>query len=645
MKKIFSLLVALTAVISLSAKTLYLTPNANWLKDNARFAIYTIDDQKWVDMAAVQGESNLFSGEVGDAIAKVIFCRMNPAKSENNWENKWNQSSDLDLVEGKDHYTVAEGAWDKGDGSWSKYEKYVSAWKEIKFTAATAAGKFNDSVFSVEGFELRCTDANSKQKTNESNASFADDKEKNDYNFRFQTGGKSSANNKLVLTIPADGALRIAVVTGADGDKERMVTVLQGEEKLLEEHAWDKDEKVDGYFPYLQVNVKKGAVELNYSAAVYFYAFGFLAGGSVPEPIDPSTEAKFYITGSKELVGEALAWNSAAIKVTEESYTFKSLAAGSYQMKVTVDGDWATAKGYSNLTEKAEGLSKDKDDNICFTLSEAGDVKVTYTAEVFKVEGNFFVAPVDPTPAKFYITGSKELVGEALAWNPSAIKVTEESYTFKSLAAGSYQMKVTVDGDWATAKGYSNLTEKAEGLSKDKDDNICFTLSEAGDVKVTYTAEVFKVEGNFKEATPEPQLKTGFYLVGSFNEWKPAAEYHFEGNPDNPVEFILQVTLSVGDKIKVVNVLDNNITAWYPNGEGNDYVVDAAHAGDKTIYFNPDYQEGWAEFGGYIWIAASSGDAITNTASDVKTVKVIRNGQLLIIKGDKMFNAQGAQMK
>jgi hypothetical protein len=140
-------------------------------------------------------------------------------------------------------------------------------------------------------------------------------------------------------------------------------------------------------------------------------------------------------------------------------------------------------------------------------------------------------------------------------------------------------------------------------------------------------------------------LKTGFYLVGSFNEWKPAAEYHFEGNPDNPVEFILQVTLSVGDKIKVVNVLDNNITAWYPNGEGNDYVVDAAHAGDKTIYFNPDYQEGWAEFGGYIWIEASSGDAITNTASDVKTVKVIRNGQLLIIKGDKMFNAQGAQMK
>jgi hypothetical protein len=527
----------LTAVISLSAKTLYLTPNANWQKDNARYAIYTIDDEKWVDMAAVQGESNLFSGEVGDAIAKVIFCRMNPATSENNWDNKWNQSSDLDLEEGKDHYTVAEGAWDKGDGSWSKYEKYVSSWKEIKFTATTEAGKFNDSVFSVEGFELRCTDANSKQKTNESNASFADEKEKNDYNFRFQTGGKSSANNKLVLTIPADGALRIAVVTSTDGDKERMVTVLQGEKKLLEEHAWDKDEKVNGYFPYLQVNVKKGAVELNYSAGVNFYAFGFLAGGSVPEPIDPSTAAKFYITGSKELVGEAL------------------------------------------------------------------------------------------------------------AWNPSAIKVTEESYTFKSLAAGSYQMKVTVDGDWKTAKGYSNLTEKAEGLSNDKDDNICFTLAEAGDVKVTYTAEVFKVEGNFKEGTPEPQLQTGFYLVGSLNEWKPAAEYHFVGNPDNPVEFMLQVTLAAGDKIKVVNVLDNNITAWYPAGEGNDYVVDAAHAGDKTIYFNPDYQEGWAEFGGYIWIEANSGAGINNTTDDVKTVKVIRNGQLLIIKGDKMFNAQGAQMK
>ena len=649
MKKIFSLFVALTAVFSLSAKTLYLAPNANWLKDNARFAIYTIDDESWVDMAAVKDEANLFSAEVGDAIAKVIFCRMNPAAPENKWDNKWNQTNDLDLVEGKDLYTVADGAWDKGDGAWSKHEAYVSPWKEIMFTAATAAGSFNDSVFEVDGFKMTCVDVNSKHKTNESSASFADDKEKNDYTFRFQTGGKSSANNKLILTIPADGVLRLAVVTGSDGDKERMVSVTQGESKLLEEHAWDKDEKKDGSFPYLQVNVKKGAVELGYTAAVNFYALGFLAGGSAPEP--PAEEdPKIKIAGG----WDEWTLHDMTLAGDKKTATYEiELKKGDFLFKLIKDDKWISKANDGQpygLHREWVGVAGVKDvdsDNLKLTADVDGKYIFTWTFEndsigiTFPEKGD---TPEPPTDAKFYITGNKALVGAELEWNPAAIKVTEDSYTFKSLAVGDYVLKITLDGDWKTAKGFDDLTEKAEGLTKGDNGNICFTLEEAGDVTVTYTAEAFKVEGNFA-GKDVPQLETGFYLVGTLNDWKPAAEYHFTGNPDNPAEFMLTVTLAVEDKIKVVNVLDNNITAWYPAGEGNDYVVDAAHAGEKTIYFNPDYQEGWAAFGGYFWIDENSGDAINNTAADVKTVKVIRNGQLLIIKGDKTFNAQGAQVK
>ena len=50
----------------------------------------------------------------------LIFCRMNPAKLENNWDNKWNQTNDLKLPNSKNNlYTVAEGAWDKGEGTWT----------------------------------------------------------------------------------------------------------------------------------------------------------------------------------------------------------------------------------------------------------------------------------------------------------------------------------------------------------------------------------------------------------------------------------------------------------------------------------------------------------------------------------------------
>ena len=96
-------------------------------------------------------------------------------------------------------------------------------------------------------------------------------------------------------------------------------------------------------------------------------------------------------------------------------------------------------------------------------------------------------------------------------------------------------------------------------------------------------------------------LENGFYLVGTMNNWLAAEGYHFVGNPSNPAEFMLQTTLTAGDELKVANYLNGDFTAWYPSGDN--YVVDAAHAGDVTIYFQPDYKADWADFGGYFYIA------------------------------------------
>ena len=96
-------------------------------------------------------------------------------------------------------------------------------------------------------------------------------------------------------------------------------------------------------------------------------------------------------------------------------------------------------------------------------------------------------------------------------------------------------------------------------------------------------------------------LENGFYLVGTMNSWTQDAAYHFVGNPENPVEFMLQTTLTAGQELKVANFVDGTATAWYPSGDN--YVVDAAHAGDVTIYFQPDYKADWADFGGFFYIA------------------------------------------
>ena len=99
---------------------LYLTPNSNWKKDNARFAAYFFGNgDKWVSMTD-SDKDGIYEVEIPTGYPNVIFCRMNPSASANNWNNKWNQTGDLVIpTDGTNHYTVKDGTWDKGGGTWS----------------------------------------------------------------------------------------------------------------------------------------------------------------------------------------------------------------------------------------------------------------------------------------------------------------------------------------------------------------------------------------------------------------------------------------------------------------------------------------------------------------------------------------------
>ena len=105
------------------AKYLYLKPNSNWLVDNARFAAYFFDNgERWVSMTDSDGDGIYEVVVPADKnFPKVIFCRMNPNAAANNWSNKWNQTDDLTIpTNGNNLYTVKDGTWDKGGGTWSK---------------------------------------------------------------------------------------------------------------------------------------------------------------------------------------------------------------------------------------------------------------------------------------------------------------------------------------------------------------------------------------------------------------------------------------------------------------------------------------------------------------------------------------------
>ena len=146
---------------------------------------------------------------------------------------------------------------------------------------------------------------------------------------------------------------------------------------------------------------------------------------------------------------------------------------------------------------------------------------------------------------------------------------------------------------------------------------------------------------------PQPQpLADGFYLVGTMNDWTPAAEYKFAVNPDNEAEMVLAgVNLAENAELKVRQVENGVATAWFPAEAGN-YVVDAAHAGVKDIYFRADYagdQNYW--YAGCIYIAANNGSAIINTEAAKVAVKQLRNGMVIIRRGDREYSIMGQLVK
>ena len=101
-----------------SENEIFFKPNANWKSDGARFAayFYNASNNKWVDLKA-NGDLYSCAKPTDKAYTNVIFCRMDPKISANNFNKGdgkplWNQTRNLSLpTDGKNFYALEEGAW------------------------------------------------------------------------------------------------------------------------------------------------------------------------------------------------------------------------------------------------------------------------------------------------------------------------------------------------------------------------------------------------------------------------------------------------------------------------------------------------------------------------------------------------------
>ena len=110
-------------------KKVYFKPNDKWKTDNMRFAAYFYDDsknEKWMslELTSIDGvyTCDIPTEYEGEKDYKyVIFCRMDPSKSDNNWSNCKNKTVDLQLFDDsegiksfdKNCYTIWNDQWGK----------------------------------------------------------------------------------------------------------------------------------------------------------------------------------------------------------------------------------------------------------------------------------------------------------------------------------------------------------------------------------------------------------------------------------------------------------------------------------------------------------------------------------------------------
>ncbi len=114
-----------TAVNMTGGEVLYLDPNSNWEQANARFACYFFGsgDPVWASMEACPRDAGIYKVTVPSGNwTNVIFCRMDPGKTTNDWNSKWNQSGDLKYDGTNNLCKINSGQWDCGSNvTWSVF--------------------------------------------------------------------------------------------------------------------------------------------------------------------------------------------------------------------------------------------------------------------------------------------------------------------------------------------------------------------------------------------------------------------------------------------------------------------------------------------------------------------------------------------
>jgi len=287
----------------------------------------------------------------------------------------------------------------------------------------------------------------------------------------------------------------------------------------------------------------------------------------------------------------------------------------------------------------------------CSAFDAQQETEVTVVCDnnpiVFTVYNAAAAVVPDPTVA---VMGSMNDWAEEIPFVLSDDK-TYASLTVNNIGADEYAFKFIINGEWrSNGYRYHRGFPGAAGITENNEANMVFVADQDGEYTFTWFFSNDSLAITYPEyIEPVYNLENGYYLVGNFggvDAWSVedlSAEKKFAANPDNEGEYQLAVNFAENDQVKVAYVENDQIIFWYPKGDN--YTVDHNHAGPTSMYFRPDYFDDWNVFGGYFYIVPTDHVGVDNVDAAQQAVKMLREGQIMIIRGEHIYTPMGQMIK
>jgi len=468
-------------------------------------------------------------------------------------------------------------------------------WKEIVFTHATAAGQFNDSVFTAEtsAFSFTCSDAANKLVIDANTSRFGTVEADQTYDFRLKT---TNATPSFTFNIPADGVLRFAARTANKNDETRVVNIEQNGVNIFSGTIKEADrvdivegEETIPVFEYHSVFVSAGSVTLSVTNGINFYSFAFKEVASVEN-------VHYYLAGT--------------------------------------------------MTNWKENMVEMENAGITYSTTLPLEANTLYQYKVVKVEG---------TDTTWYGVN----VAEGASWEPMTIDnctgwwlngqmnvglqtTRAKTYIFRFIANENNEMSVIFPSEWdeivftaATPAGTDVFNDSVFAIP---DSEFYMTCKNDGGKKFNTRQQTASFGTPEKNQLYNYSLQTGSAL--NYLEFNIPADGIFR---------IAVRSSNLADETRTVYVVQegDTIFARAPKesekvGSIHPYFTTYVHQGTiqvfdpNVVYYSFAFKE--AEVPDYP-------TNIVNMENYVKAVKILRNGQVLIRRGDKLYTMQGQEVE